>query len=513
MEERRSILALQNITKGLYDISGRTINKNVIVLKSVNFDIRRGEVHVFLGENGAGKSTLMKILCGAVPADSGSIYYNGAEVNIDNPHIAHELGVGLVAQEFSLFPNLTVAQNIFLGREPVKGLWGAIDQTRLEKDAADQLAQLKIDIDIASYVRDLTIAQQQMVEIAKALSLNPKVLILDEPTSALADDQIEKLFNVIRTLTRKDVSIIYITHKLNEVLQIGDRVTVLRDGQTVGTEDVSHISDMDNIVQMMVGQKLENLFQRNSMSTGETALEVKNLHRKGVLDNINLHVHCGEIVGLAGIVGAGRTELARVIFGADKYDAGEIWVFGKPMKASSPIQSIIHGIGFLPEDRARQGIVPLCSVTENINHVVMLQLAWKGWISKRKRREVAAKYVKDLSIVVSSLQQEVRYLSGGNQQKVVLAKWLSAQSKIFIFDEPTRGIDVGVKAAIYALMDELTRRGAAILMISSELPEIIGMSDRIYVMHEGKIVAEMQRGEIHGEEILHYAMGGHDIGS
>ncbi|GAK61725.1 ribose import ATP-binding protein RbsA 1 [Candidatus Vecturithrix granuli] len=513
MEERRSILALKNITKGLYDISGKTINKNVIVLKSVNFDIRPGEVHVFLGENGAGKSTLMKILCGAVPADSGSIYYNGAEVSINNPHIAHELGVGLVAQEFSLFPNLTVAQNIFLGREPVKGRWGTIDQVKLAKDAAEQLARLKIEIDITSYVRDLTVAQQQMVEIAKALSLNPKVLILDEPTSALADDQVEQLFDVIRTLTQKGVSIIYITHKLNEVLEIGDRVTVLRDGQTVGTEEVAQISDMDNIVQMMVGQKLENLFQRSSIPPGEMAIEVKSLQRKGVLEDINLHVHCGEIVGLAGIVGAGRTELARAIFGADPYDAGEIRVFGKAMKASSPIQSITHGIGFLPEDRARQGIVPLCSVMENINHVVMLQLAWKGWIGKRRRRDVAAKYVQDLSIVVSSLQQDVRYLSGGNQQKVVLAKWLSARSKMFIFDEPTRGIDVGVKAAIYALMDELTRRGAAILMISSELPEIIGMSDRIYVMREGKIVAEMKRGAIHGEEILRYAMGGHDIGS
>ena len=513
MEERQPLLALQNITKGLYDVSGRTINKHVIVLKSVNFDIRPGEVHVFLGENGAGKSTLMKILCGAVPADSGSIYYNGAEVNIDNPHIAHELGVGLVAQEFSLFPNLTVAQNIFLGREPLKGLWGTIDQDRLQKDASEQLARLKIDIDITAYVKDLTVAQQQMVEIAKALSLYPKVLILDEPTSALADDQVEQLFTVIRTLIKKDVSIIYITHKLNEVLEIGDRVTVLRDGQTVGTEEVSHISDMDNIVQMMVGQKLENLFQRSSISPGEKALEVKNLHRKGVLNDINLHVLCGEIVGLAGIVGAGRTELARVIFGADTYDSGEIWVFGQPMKAASPIQSITHGIGFLPEDRARQGIVPLCSVMENINHVVMRQLAWKGWIGKRQRREVAAKSVSDLSIVVSSLQQEVRYLSGGNQQKVVLAKWLSARSKMFIFDEPTRGIDVGVKAAIYALMDELAKSGAAILMISSELPEIIGMSDRIYVMREGKIAAEMKRGEIHGEDILHYAMGGHDIGS
>jgi len=506
----QTILELRNVTKGLYDISGRTISKDVIVLHSVNFEVRAGEVHILLGENGAGKSTLMKILCGAVPADSGQILLDGNEVRIDRPRKAHELGVSLIAQEFSLCPNLTVAQNMFLGREPVKGAMGTIDAATLEREAQRYLDRLKVDVDPAAKVQDLNVPQRQVVEIAKALSYNPRILVMDEPTAALADDQVDQLFAIIRELTHQGVSIIYISHRLNELHRVGDRVTVLRDGQTVGTVNVRDAS-LDTLIQMMVGRAIANMFPRDINEAGDAALEVVNLQRGRVLRDISLKVRCGEIVGLAGITGAGRTELARAIFGADPYDSGEVRVFGEVLQGGSPRNSVAHGIGLLPEDRQRHGLVALVSVADNIVHVAMGKMSTHGWLGHRIRRAVAAKFVKNLDMAVSSLDQDARFLSGGTQQKLVLAKWLCAQSKIFIFDEPTRGIDVGAKAAIHALMNEMAKQGAAILMISSELPEILGMSDRICVMNKGQIVAELPRGRTTSEEILGYAMGKHEV--
>jgi ribose transport system ATP-binding protein len=504
-----TILELRNVTKGLYDSSGRTISKDVIVLDSVNFDVRQGEVHVLLGENGAGKSTLMKILCGAVPADSGEILLYGKQVHIDRPRRAHELGVSLVTQEFSLCPNLSVAENTLLGREPASGPFGRVDATTRLAETQRYLGRLGVDVDPRAMVKDLNVPQRQVVEIAKALSHNPKILVMDEPTASLADDQVDQLFAIIRELTRQKVSIVYISHRLNELKQIGDRVTVLRDGQTIGTLDVAE-ADLDVLIQMMVGRTISNMFPRDVCTPGAMALEVSHLERRGVLHDVNLTVREGEIVGLAGIAGAGRTELARAIFGADPRDAGDVRVFGRPLKGGSPAESIACGLGLLPEDRQRHGLVALVSVADNTVHVAMNALAWHGWLGHGARRRAAAGFVKDLDMAVSSLDQEARFLSGGTQQKLVLAKWLCAKSKIFIFDEPTRGIDVGAKASIHELMNELAKKGAAILMISSELAEVVGMSDRIYVMSKGRIAKELFRGQTNSEEILGYAMGKHE---
>ncbi|HYW84100.1 MAG TPA: sugar ABC transporter ATP-binding protein [Spirochaetia bacterium] len=507
------VISLTGITKGLYDASGLTISRKTSVLENVNFDVRQGEVHVLLGENGAGKSTLIKILCGAVPPDHGRFELHGKPVNVHSAREAQKIGIGLVAQELSLCPNLTVYQNISLGREPLRNWLGSIDTKAMKAEALRHLGRLQTEIDVGLEVQQLSIAQQQMVEIAKALSMQAKVLILDEPTSALADNQVKKLFEVIRALVAEGVSIIYITHKLGEVFEIGHRVTVLRDGITVGTKQVADIDGVDELVSMMLGQKLDHVLKRTQAEKGEMALEVEHLHISGVLQDVSLSLHCGEIVGIAGIVGAGRTELVRAIFGADSIDSGSISVFGQRVHHATPAHMIELGVGLIPEDRKRQGVVPMCTVAENVTHVAMPTLARHGWLSKRIRRQVAQRYVAQLDMAVSSVNQEVRYLSGGNQQKVVLSKWLEARSRIFIFDEPTRGIDVGAKAAIYALIDELARKGAAILLISSELQEVIGLSDRIYVMRAGRMVRQLNREEASGEEILHFAMGAEQVGS
>jgi ribose transport system ATP-binding protein len=512
VERSRSeyLIELKNIYKGLYDTNGITINKNIVVLNNVSFNVKRGEVHVLLGENGAGKSTLMKILSGAIHADSGEIFIEGKEEHLQNPHIAHMLGVGIVTQEFSLCPNRSVAQNVFLGREPRKKFLNLVDLTELKKEAQRILSMLKVDLDLNKLVGNLTTAQQQLVEIAKALSLNLKALILDEPTSSLADDQIIQLFKVIRNLKDQKVGIIYISHRLKEVLQIGDRITVLRDGQSVGTKDIKDVN-FDEIVQMMIGRKISNMFQRVTKKVGETALEVKNLSKGNEFKNINIYVKCGEIVGLAGIIGAGRTELAQALFGVEKFDSGEVIIFKNVIKSSSPIKSINLRLGLLPEDRRSQGVIPLMSVAENMNLIAMNYIYKQLWVNKRNMLNNFIQYVKDFDMVVASSNQEARYLSGGNQQKLVLAKWLSAKSRIFIFDEPTRGIDVGAKANIYTLINELANQGAAIIIISSELPEIMGLSDRIYVMYKGRIVIEIENKTATEEEILSYSLGGYEM--
>ena len=507
------VVRLTGITKGLYDASGLTISRKTSVLENVNFDVREGEVHVLLGENGAGKSTLIKILCGAVPADHGQFEVHGKPASVRSTREAQKIGIGLVAQELSLCPNLTVYQNIHLGREPRRNWLGGIDTKAMKAEALRHLGRLQTEIDVGLEVQQLSIAQQQMVEIAKALSMQAKVLILDEPTSALADNQVKKLFEVIRALVAEGVSIIYITHKLGEVFEIGHRVTVLRDGMTVGTKQVADVDGVDELVSMMLGQKLDHVLKRTQAEKGAMALEVEHLRISGVLRDVSLSLRCGEIVGIAGIVGAGRTELVRAIFGADGIDSGTISVFGQRVRRASPAHMIQLGVGLIPEDRKRQGVVPMCTVAENVTHVAMPTLARHGWLTKGIRRRVAARYVDQLDMAVSSVNQEVRYLSGGNQQKVVLSKWLEARSRIFIFDEPTRGIDIGAKTAIYALIDELARKGAAILLISSELQEVIGLSDRIYVMRSGRIVREISRDKASGEEILHSAMGAEQVGS
>ncbi len=479
----------------------------VKALDDVHFDLRRGEVHMLVGENGAGKSTLIKILAGAYRHDAGRIVISGQRADIQNPAQALALGVSVIYQEFNLVPFLSVAQNIFLGREPrhpkVPGL---IDHARMNAESQALLDSLGVDIDPCTTVHSLGVAQQQMVEVAKALSVKAQIVVMDEPTSALTTREIEQLFAAIRRLTARGVSVIYISHRLEEVFQIGDRVTVLRDGKWITTMPVRDAT-MEAIIQAMVGRTIERMFPRDfAAEKGEIALAVRSLHRHGVLHDINLTVRCGEVVGLAGLVGAGRTELARVIFGADLYDAGQVTIFGRTVRGS-PAGCVSIGVGFLPEDRKREGLALILPMRENVVMASLRRLFPSGIIQRAKERRVVTDFVKSLDIATPSIHRMTKFLSGGTQQKVVLAKWLCTQSRFLIFDEPTRGIDVGAKAEIHQLMNELVKQGAAILMISSELPEILNMSDRIYVMHEGRIAKELSREEANQEAILRHAMG------
>ncbi|MBI5305667.1 MAG: sugar ABC transporter ATP-binding protein [Chloroflexi bacterium] len=483
------------------------ITKNfpgVLALDKVDFGLMPGEVHVLLGENGAGKSTLMKVLVGAYHPDAGKIIFQGQEVRFATPRQAQQLGISIIYQEFNLIPYMNVAQNIFLGRFPKR--WGLLDHAKMHAEACTLLASLNMDIDTHAKVVDLGTAQQQMVEVAKALSMSSKVLIMDEPTASLTEREIEQLFATIHRLKKHGIGIVYISHRLQEVHQIGDRVTVLRDGKYVGTRDI-HSVDLDELVGMMVGRTITQMFHRDYQPQGTEALRVKALSRGKKLHDINMNLHCGEIVGLAGLVGAGRTELARAIFGVDTYDQGELFVFGNSVKSNSPAKMVELGVGLLPEDRKAHGLALVLPLAENVVMASLHRLFPRRFVSNGKEREVVAKYVQDLRIATPSIARLAQYLSGGTQQKVVLAKWLCTQSKVFIFDEPTRGIDVGAKAEIHNFMNELVKQGAAVLMISSDLPEILGMSDRIYVMREGCIVAEVPRQDATQESIVAYAMG------
>ena len=479
----------------------------VKALEDVSFDLRRGEVHMLVGENGAGKSTLIKILAGAHRHDAGRIVINGQSVNIQNPAQALAAGVSVIYQEFNLVPFISVAQNIFLGREPRHGkIPGLIDHARMNAESKTLLDSLGVDIDPQAMVHYLGVAQQQMVEVAKALSVNAQIVVMDEPTSALTTREIEQLFAAIRRLTARGVGVVYISHRLEEVFQIGDRVTVLRDGKWIATTNVRDAT-MEAIIQAMVGRAIDRMFPRDFLAEkGEEALAVRNLHRQGVLQDISMTVRCGEIVGLAGLVGAGRTELARVIFGADSYDAGDVTIFGRAARGS-PAACVAIGVGFLPEDRKREGLALILPLRENVVMASLRRLFPSGIIQRAKERGVVTDFVKSLDIATPSIHRLTKFLSGGTQQKVVLAKWLCTQSRFLIFDEPTRGIDVGAKAEIHQLMNELVKQGAAILMISSELPEVLKMSDRIYVMHKGRIAKELSREEASQEAILRHAMG------
>ena len=479
----------------------------VLALDKVDFDLYPGEVHVLLGENGAGKSTLMKVLAGAYQPDSGTITVSGHEIHMANPRQAQKLGIGIIYQEFNLVPYMNVAQNIFQGRFPHR--WGLLDQRKMHSDSRRLLDSLNMSIDTRARVVSLGVAQQQMVEVAKALSVQSKVLIMDEPTAALTDREIEQLFAAIHRLKQQGIGIIYISHRLQEVHQIGDRVTVLRDGKFIGTQQVSQIT-VEELISMMVGRTITQMFPRDYQSRGPEALRVEELCSGTRLRGASLTVYSGEIVGLAGLVGAGRTELARAIFGADSYESGRVYVFGKQVKAATPDKMVQLGMGLLPEDRKNQGLTMILSLSENVVLASLRRLFPRRFVDLGKEREVVAGYIRDLRIATPSPKRLVQYLSGGTQQKVVLAKWLCTHSKIFIFDEPTRGIDVGAKAEIHGFMNELVKQGAAVLMISSDLPEILGMSDRIYVMRHGQIVAEVGREGATQERIVAYAMG-HEV--
>jgi len=476
----------------------------VVALDDVGFELRRGEVHILIGENGAGKSTLMKILSGAYQKSAGEIYLDGAEVEIKNPKHAQTLGVGIIYQEFNLIPHLSVGENIFLGREPER-LRGVIDQRAIFQEASRVLGSLGVKLDPHRLVKELKVADQQMVEVAKALSLDARILIMDEPTAALTEHEIKELFTTIRRLKETGVAIVYISHRMEELFEIGDRVTVLRDGRSVGTYDVRGMSKSE-LIRLMVNRELTELFPKERATKGAEVLRVEGLSTKGGLKNISFSLHKGEVLGFAGLLGAGRTELARAIFGLDKITSGTIYINGAPQRINSPRTAINSGIGFLTEDRKSQGLVLPLSVKENLCLASVDKFSSWGLMDTGEEQRAAGRYVKDLRIRTPGLDQKVVFLSGGNQQKVVLSKWLCCQSEVFIFDEPTRGVDVGAKAEIYQLMNRLTANGVAIIMISSEMLEVLGMSDRIMVMRGGEITGEFSAAEATQERILQCAL-------
>ena len=490
-------------------LKAEKINKSfpgVKVLSDVSFDLEEGEVHILLGENGAGKSTLMKIFSGLYSVDSGDIYVNGEKVTIRNTKDSQNLGISIIYQEFDLVPYLTVAQNIFLGREPLKKD-GSINQGEMRKKSREYLEFLRANIDVDAKVCTLGVAQQQLVEVAKAVSQDAKILIMDEPTATLSDSEIERLFETIRRLQQNKVSIIYISHRLQELKQIGTRVTVLRDGMTICTEDIQKIS-MDELVHRMVGREVSQKRVRlQNTATEEVALKVSHLNRKGILHDISIQVHKGEIVALAGLVGAGRTELVHAIFGIDKIDSGQVEILGKEIEKPTPGKCVKSGLGLLPESRKENGLSLTLPIYQNTSQAAMEKLTRHGILNLKKEREVAKKYIRQMNIVCTGPDIEPLYLSGGNQQKVVIGKWLFTESDVLIFDEPTRGIDVGAREEIYHIIDDLAKKGTAILVISSDLPEVLTISDRIYVMREGRIAGELNCDSATQELIMGYASG------
>ncbi len=475
----------------------------VHALDHCHFDINAGEVHALVGENGAGKSTLVKILTGIYKKDSGKIAYKGKEVEFSNPKEAQDAGIGIIHQELNLMPHLTVAENIFIGKELMNGVF--IDQKKINSEADKLLKSLSLDIDPETKVKDLSVAKQQMVEIAKALSYNSKVLIMDEPTAALSKSEIEELFRFIRDLRSKNHAIVYISHRMDEIFVISDRVTVMRDGQYVGTLNTKD-TDKDEIIKMMVGRTIYEEPKTKS-AVGKDApvvLEVKDL-KSNVVKDVSFKLREGEILGFAGLMGAGRTETARLIFGADPKTSGEIFVNGKKVEINTPQDAVNNGIGYLSEDRRHLGLAVGLSVQENVTMASLDNYINRGFINFKKERNVASEYVEKLDIKTPSINQLVRNLSGGNQQKVVVAKWLIRNCDILIFDEPTRGIDVGAKSEIYKLMTDLAKEGKSIIMISSELPELLRMSDRIVVMCEGVMTGILDIEEANQEIIMKYA--------
>jgi ribose transport system ATP-binding protein len=478
----------------------------VNALINARFDLRPGEVHALVGENGAGKSTLMKVLAGVYSKDAGQIFYKGKEVVIPNPHAAQQLGISIIHQELNLMPHLTVAQNIFIGREPASRLKFILDEKLINQKTQELFEVMHLKMDPRTKVAELTVAKQQMVEIAKALSFNSEVLIMDEPTAALTDTEIDELFRLIRQLRGRGVGVVHISHRLEELQQISDRITVMRDGHYINTIETKDAT-IDQIINMMVGRTIFETSPEVPEKTSENVvLEVKHLNRGNVIKDVSFNLKQGEILGFSGLVGAGRTEVARAIFGADPYDSGEIYVNGKKVDIKSPQDAVGHSIAYLSEDRKRYGLALGLDCENNIVLASFNQLlGFLGWVNSAKARTIADRFVKAMSIKTPSLQQLVKNLSGGNQQKLVIGKWLAKDTNILIFDEPTRGIDVGAKSEIYRLLNDLAKQGKSIIMISSELPEILRMSHRVVVMCEGQITGELDYTEATQESIMKFA--------
>jgi ribose transport system ATP-binding protein len=493
----------------------------VLAVDHVDFDLRPGEVHALLGANGAGKSTLIKILSGVYHKDEGDIRLRGEPVEIGSPRQAQQLGIATIYQEYNLVPDLSVAENVSLGHLPRGSRLltrGLINRRQMNRITERILADLQVDISPTTPIRRLGVAKQQMVEIAKALSLESEIYIMDEPTAALSSREIEELFRVVRQMKERGCAVIYISHRLEEVGQIADRVTVMRDGRREETLNVED-APMERLVELMVGRSVARGNPRPACEAGEERLRVESLTRKGVFEDVSLRVCCGEIVGLAGVMGSGRTEVARAIFGADRSDSGKVYVSNKPVRIKSPNHAVGHGICYLPEDRKGLGLVLCASVRDNIilaslSRFSRLRFRGKGLILDRKRiRKEVMDRVKSLDIKTPRIQQLVETLSGGNQQKVVVARWLCSSAKIFLFDEPTRGIDVGAKSEIYGLVRALAEEGAGVLIISSEVEELVDVCDRVYVLRQGRIVDELLREDISKEAILASALTGTTSGN
>ena len=477
----------------------------VQAVSDVSFAIEKASVHALVGENGAGKSTLVKILTGVIQPEEGRLLIDGEPQRIGDPQTAHRLGIVAMYQEPTVFPDLTVAENVFAGRQP-RGSLHAVDWGAMRSEAMRILDELGAEFGPDTPVLGLGVADRQLLEIAKALSSSARVLIMDEPTAALSPNEVEKLFATVRGLRERGVAVVYISHRLEEVAAIADVVTVLRDGRHIETKPVAELPQGE-IIRLMVGRSLDALFPKEDAEIGDVVLKAEGLTRRGVFSNVSFELRRGEIVGLAGFVGSGRTEVARSIFGIDPLEGGELWIDGRAFRPRSPRAALGRGLAYLPEDRLHQGLVQPMSVGTNVSMAVLPELTPGGILRPRRERALARRFMEQLRIKATSPAQVVRSLSGGNQQKVVLGKWLAAEPKILLLDEPTHGVDVGTKADVHREISHLATQGLTILLISSELPEVLGMSDRILVMREGRLVAELSRAEATPERVIQAAAG------
>ncbi|MFI8089885.1 sugar ABC transporter ATP-binding protein [Streptomyces sp. NPDC086080] len=494
--ETTPVLALAGVSKSFGAVRA---------LRGVSLRLYAGEAHALAGENGAGKSTLIKALAGVHRPDTGTVLLDGEPVEFHGPADARDAGVAVIYQEPTLFPDLSVAENIFVGRQPSRSL-GRVDHRAVKRATADLFGRLGVDLDPDQPARGLSIADQQLVEIAKALSFDARVLIMDEPTAALTGSEVARLFGVVETLREQGAAVLFISHRLEEIFELCQRVTTLRDGALISSEPLAGLSE-DDLVRRMVGRDLDELYPKQATEVGEVALTVRRLTREGVFTDVSFDVRRGEIVGLAGLVGAGRSEIARAVFGVDRFDGGEVEVLGRKLKPGAPSLAMAAGLALVPEDRRAQGLVMDMSVERNIGLTGFAATTRGGLMSRRAERSRAVDWAVRLQVKYARVADAVGTLSGGNQQKVVLAKWLATQPRVLIVDEPTRGIDVGTKAEVHRLLSSLAAQGVAVLMISSDLPEILGMADRVLVMHEGRITAAIPRAEATEESVMAAATG------
>ena len=491
-----NILELRKITKQF---------PGVLAVKDVDFELRAGEVHALVGENGAGKSTLVKMMTGVIKPTHGDIFYQGEKVVWRNAQESIQRGIAAIYQDPAIFPDLNVAENIFMGHQPHSPITRRILWGTLYAKTDELMRALNVPIKATDRIRGLSLAERQLVEIAKALSINAKIVIMDEPTSALSISESEELFKIIENLKRQGTSVLFISHRIDDIFTVADRVTALRDGQYVGTREITQVT-RNELVQMMVGREVKNLFPKIEVKRGKEMLRVEGLSRKGEFKNVSFSVREGEILGVYGLVGAGRTEVAKAIFGMTTLDAGKVYVNGASANIRSPQDAIAAGIAYVPEDRDHEGVIVNMDVTQNITLPILRAFSKFGWLNTNAEAETAGRYSQALELKSAGLTQKVLGLSGGNKQKVALAKWLASNSHILLFDEPTKGIDVGAKAAVHKFISELAAKGYAIVMISSELPEIMGMSDHIFVMHEGLVKGYFPRATVTEHDILTAAL-------